>query len=254
MTSSAWFSLPAPTDAPRVRLICLPHAGGGVAVFHPWKRELPAEIELVPVQLPGRDARYREALRTDLAGVAEELADAVAAAPGAARLAIFGHSMGALLALELARALGKRQLPPDLLIVSGRAAPRLQSGPGEYLHTLPDADLVERLRLRYGGMPAALLAEPSLLAIYLPILRADLHMVETYRAVPGPAQYWPLLAYGGADDHAVTHSALQQWEQQTSGPFSMQVLPGDHFFYQNRRAEFLPRLVEDIRRWCPVRR
>jgi medium-chain acyl-[acyl-carrier-protein] hydrolase len=254
MTSSAWFSLPAPSIAPRIRLICLPHAGGGMAVFHPWKKELPDDIELVAVQLPGRDGRYHEPLRTDLAGVADELADAVAAAPPAARLAIFGHSMGALLALELARALGQRQLPPDLLLVSGRAAPRLQAGPGDYLHTLPDAQLVQRLSQRYGGMPPALLADPALMAIYLPILRADLELVETYRHAHGPAQYWPLVAYGGADDQGVTRAALQQWEQYTSGPFSMHVLPGDHFFYQNRRADFLPRLVEDLRRWCPIRR
>lgn len=253
MTRSAWFSIPAPTGMPRVRLICLPHAGGGMAVFHPWKKGLPDEIELVAVQLPGRDARYHEALRTDLACMANELADAVAAARPAARLAIFGHSMGALLALELARALGARHIPPDLLIVSGRAAPRLQVSPSDYMHTLPDAELVERLCVRYGGMPTALLADPALMTIYLPILRADLQLVETYRHLAGPAQYWPLMAYGGADDQGVTRVSLQQWEQQTSGPFCMHVLPGDHFFYQNRRAEFLPRLVEDIRHWCPIR-
>ena len=254
MTRSAWFSIPVQTGAPRVRLICLPHAGGGVAVFHPWKKELPEEIELVAVQLPGRDARYHEALRTDLDEMVNELAEAVTAAPPASRLAIFGHSMGGLLALELARALGKRQLPPDLLIVSGRAAPRLQVGQDDYLHSLPDAELVDRLCVRYGGMPAVLLADPALMAIYLPILRADLKLVETYRHVADPVQHWPLVVYGGADDHGITRVALQQWERQTSGPFSMHVLPGDHFFYQNRRAEFLPRLVEDIRRWCPIHR
>lgn len=202
------------------------------------------------MQLPGREARYQEPLPTDLVMVAEELAAALAAAPPAGALAIYGHSMGALLAFELARALGRRSLRPDLVIVSGRAAPHRMASPADHLHGLPDAAFIERLGERYGGIPQALLDAPDLLAFFLPILRADLRAVETYRHVPCPPDDWPLMVYGGMDDRSVAPADLDEWARYTNGPFRVQTLPGDHFFHQTRAALFVPCLIEDVRRWC----
>ncbi|MDM5177605.1 thioesterase domain-containing protein [Massilia sp. DJPM01] len=246
MTHNAWFSSHLPMSSTRMRLVCLPHAGGGVAVFHPWKKDLPADIEMCPVQLPGRDSRYHEPLRTDALVMVEEIAEQLVRAPRAESLVIYGHSMGATLAYELARALGARALAPDLVIVSGRPAPQRQSGTGEALHTLPDAQFIEKLNERYGGVPQVLLDDPELMAFYLPILRNDLRLVETYRHHPGAAQDWPLIVYGGLEDRSVGRDGLAEWAAVTSGPFRLHMLPGDHFFYQTRRAAFLDRLATDL--------
>lgn len=254
MIKNPWFSAPSAATAPRVRLVCLPHAGGGVAIFHPWRKQMPPDVELCAVQLPGRDARYQEPLNTDLLDVAGQLADALATAPPARALAIYGHSMGALMAFELARALGRRGLRPDLVAVSGRAAPHRMASPADQLHGLPDAVFIEKLGQRYGGIPQALLDAPDLLAFFLPILRADLRAVETYRHVPQAPHDWPLMVYGGMDDRSVAPADLDEWARHTSGPFRVQTLPGDHFFHQTQAALFVPRLLEDLRRWCATGR
>ena len=252
MVNSPWFSTLAAAYVPRIRMVCLPHAGGGISVFHPWKKEIPTDIEVCAVQLPGRDSRYHEPASTDLLGIVEALADALLHLPRTASLAIFGHSMGAVIAFELARTLTRRSLRPDVVIVSGRAAPHLYRHPGEQIHRFSDAALIEQLQHRYGGMPQALLDDAELMKIYLPILRADLQAVETYRYAARPANDWPLMAYGGTQDQAVSCAELGAWQQHTTGPFDMTMMAGNHFYYQTHRAAFLQRLIADVRQWCAI--
>ena len=215
---------------------------------------MPSDMEVCAVQLPGRDSRYHEPLGTDLLRIVDDLAEALVHAPQTPSLVIFGHSMGAVMAFELARALVRRQRRPDLLIVSGRAAPHLHRAPTEHLHLLSDAAFIDMLQVRYGGIPDALLADAELMKIYLPILRADLQAVETYRYAARLADSWPLMAYGGIEDLGVGRTELNEWAQHTTGPFDMTMLPGSHFYYQTHRATFLQRLLADVRQWCPIPR
>ena len=254
MVKSPWFSTFHAVHAPRIRLVCLPHAGGGISVFHHWKKEVPSDIELCAVQLPGRDSRYHEPLDTDLLHIVGELAKALLLAPPTPLLVIFGHSMGAVMAFELAHTLARGHRRPDLLIVSGRAAPHLHRAPTEHLHRLSNAAFIDKLQLRYGGIPDALLADAELMKIYLPILRADLQAVETYRYAAWPADSWPLMAYGGTEDQGVGRMELNEWQQHTTGSFGMSMLPVSHFYYQTHRAAFLQRLLEDVHKWCPTPR
>ena len=212
-----------------VRLFCLPHAGSGAAGFYRWKRLLPASIAVCPVLLPGREARLAEPpLRSAAAIVAALQAEA---RPHLTQpYALFGHSMSALLALEWARTIQREDLPAPLcLFVSGRNAP--QQIPGHHnLHRIDDLDLLRELEARYGGA-SGILDDPELRALYLPILRADLEVVETYAYDPGPPLHCPVRAFAGVDDRSVSTEGLAQWSSVTTRTFAAQRFPGDHFYH-----------------------
>ena len=180
MQTSTWFQCRKPNPRARLRLLCFPYAGGGVSVFRAWPDLLPAEIEVWAIQLPGHDGRLREPIPAELQTLALAAADGLGPALDTP-FACFGHSMGALLAFEFARQLRHRGLAgPTQLFVSARRAPQLPRTDAP-LHTLPEGPFIEMLRQRYNGIPAAILAEPELLQLFLPMLRADFKLIETYQ-------------------------------------------------------------------------
>ncbi len=221
----------AENDGPRpgVRLVCLPYAGGGSAVYHRWRPAMPAGARLLPVCLAGREQRIGEPLPDDLPAVAGQVADEIA--PQLDRpLVVLGHSMGALLAYELAHELRRRGArSPELLVVAASAAPD-SPPPAEPLHELPDDQFVAQMQQRYDGIPPAVSDNPELLALLLPILRADVRLVETYRCDQRPPLDMEILALGGADDPAASAAKLAGWRRHTTGKFSARLLPGGHFF------------------------
>lgn len=243
---TAWVRCPRPSDQARARLFCLPFGGGGAAIFREWPRDLWPEIEVWHVQLPGREARHREPPLTRMDALVDPLADAML--PHLDRpYAIFGHSMGALIGFELARLLRRRGAPDPLhLFVSARRAPHL-ADPHRPLHALPDADLVEQLTRRYNGMPRAVLESAELLRMFIPIVRADLTMTETYAYAPEEPLVCPISAFGGLDDGAVTRDDLAAWGDQTRGSFTLRMVPGGHFFLQTLRPRLLSAIVADLR-------
>ena len=224
---NAWFSpRDLAADAP-VRLICLPHAGSGAAGFYRWKAALGAHAAVCPALLPGRESRLREPAMTDADQLVDQL---VAQAPEAfdRPYVLFGHSMGALLAYGLARRLTAAR-PPECLIVSGRNAPQVPYG-NTLLHPLADEPFLAGLAARYGNASGSLLEDPELRAIFLPILRADLQLVETFRDTPG-ALFCPVAALAGTDDRSVSDSGLEAWRDVTAGGFLAERLPGGHFYH-----------------------
>ncbi|WP_158088767.1 thioesterase II family protein [Thermoactinospora rubra] len=228
-----------PARGGRTNVVCLPYAGGGVAAFHDWPARLPAELNLWAVRPPGRESRLLQPPIRDLRTMVAELTPCVV--PLTRRpYAVFGHSMGALLAYELVRALVGRGLPePVWLVVSGHAAPHV-AVPGE-LHKLPERQLIQRLR-EYGATPQDLLATPDLLRLFLPTIRADLAVAETYRYRPGPRLSCPVAAYRGSDDPEVTRAQCAAWAELTSGPCVVRDFPGGHFFLEDGRDDMLGHL------------
>lgn len=214
----------------RVRLFCLPYAGGGASIYRTWGRALPAQIEVCPVQLPGRESRLREPLIRH----AGQLLDALEAAltPWTSEpYALFGHSMGGFLAHELAgRFVAAGRNPPRVLFVSARPAPSLcrewLSGP---VASLSDAELLRDLS-RLHAANAAVLANEELSRLFLPILRADFEVCQSYRPAALPPLAVPVVALGGLADPSVDEEALRPWERTTSRSFSLRLLAGDHFF------------------------
>jgi medium-chain acyl-[acyl-carrier-protein] hydrolase len=212
-----------------LNLFCLPHAGGGAQPYGRWRGVLPAGVRVVPLDLPGHGSRMREPLLDSLEPLVDDLVRAVRAA-GPVRYAVFGHSLGALLGYETARALvASGHRPPDILLVSGR------NGPAEPLshrpiHALPDQALVAALE-RLGGIPQTVLDQPELVRAYLPALRADLRIAETYRRGPGAPAAFPIAVFGGRHDPLTDPQALLGWARETTAAFDLTLLPGGHFFF-----------------------
>jgi medium-chain acyl-[acyl-carrier-protein] hydrolase len=247
MTSSfeKWVSVPKPQPSASVRLICLPYAGAGAAVYRTWADSLPPYVEVNMVRLPGREARLKEAPYTRLTVLAPELADVLR--PKLDRpFVLFGHSMGALIAFELSRVLRRQGAPlPAHVCVSGRAAPQLPSRDSP-IHTLPDAEFLSALQNRYNAIPAAIADADAMMQLFLPILRADLSVIETFLYTPEAPLPCPISAYGGLSDERALAEELASWRYQTAGRFSLEMFPGDHFFLQSARAELLESLARKL--------
>lgn len=228
-----------------VRLFCFPYAGGGASIFRSWKTALAPAIEVIPVQLPGREDRWREPPLTDLPALVVSLSDALRR-----RLeppfAFFGHSMGAFLAFELARHLRREQSPaPVMLLVSGARAPQIPD-PDPQTHRLPADELLRDLR-RLGGIPSEFLKHQDLMALMLPTLRADLAVCETYVYRDEPPLDCPLSAFGGDHDSKIPPGHLSSWKAQTTGEFRLRMFPGNHFFFlQEGGAAVLQALRDEL--------
>lgn len=236
--ATRWYLNPRPQPQAGVRLICLPHAGGGASTYFAWGAALePAGIEVRAVQYPGRETRFGETCITDAYTMIRALADAWNEITSGESCAIFGHSMGALLGFELSVELTQRAVrnPPRHVFLSGHNPPDVPSRLPT-LHTLPDAQFLRSVATHYGNLPAELITNPEMAALITPILRADFTLVDEYAwRGTGPATS-PLTVLGGANDPWTSELELAQWHRHTRGPFRLQMFPGDHFFHQQHRA------------------
>ncbi|WP_067968112.1 thioesterase II family protein [Nocardiopsis trehalosi] len=226
-TARGWIRRFHPAPDAAVRLVCLPHAGGSASWFFPLSRALGGAADVLAVQYPGRQDRQAEPGITDLG----ELADGVhaALAPWADRpLVLFGHSMGALVAFEVARRLRRSGGGAAGLVVSGRRAPSLPRA-GEDVHLRGDAGIIAELR-RLGGTDGQVLDDPELRPLVLPALRSDYTAVETYAYRPEEPLPCPLTALTGDADPRVTVAEAEAWRDHTTGAFRLVVLEGGHFF------------------------
>jgi natural product biosynthesis luciferase-like monooxygenase protein len=212
--------------APRY-LFCLPYAGGNASLFRDWPDALAGRASVVPLRLPGRLDRLAEPAVPDLGTLVDGIAGELAAALDRP-YALFGVSMGALVAFELGRRLTRDGAAPERLFVASYRAPRLpQHRP--LLHALPPGDLVGVLR-RIGAAPPGLLDSPELMRAMLPTIRADFAVTETYRYSPGPALPAPITVLRGRDDGAATEAQVAGWRDESSRPVEFVVLGGGHFF------------------------
>jgi medium-chain acyl-[acyl-carrier-protein] hydrolase len=237
MTPSVQLCRFSRSSAGRLRLFCIPYAGAGAGVFRSWPALLPPEIEVYGLSLPGRADRLCEEPFTELRLMI--IAATKALKPFLNRpFALFGHSMGALVAFELVRYLRELcQTLPRHLFVSGFRAPHLPD-PRPTLHDLPRRDLLEELR-RLNGMAPEVLKNSELIDLVLAPLRADFRVVQTYSHSPQPPLSCPITVYGGTADPDIRLSDLEAWRRHTRGMFAVTTLPGDHFFLNTALAPLL---------------
>lgn len=212
----------------------MPYAGGGVAPYRLWFKSLPDDIEVVAVLLPGRESRLRETPLPSISAMVEGVRPAIDEKLDLP-FAIFGHSMGALMAFELTAALERSGIrAPTRLFVSARRSPE-EPDPKTPVHALPEPEFLDALQERYGAIPDAVRKEPELLELLLPVLRADIRAVETYTPTPGATIRCPVHVYGGADDTHPFPAQLPRWERVVQQPITMRLFPGDHFYLNSQR-------------------
>ena len=234
-----------PNPDARLRLFCFPSAGSGVALLHNWLKGLPPYIHVCPIQLPGRENRRLETPFNRMDPLVTQLADALDPYLNL-DFAFFGHSLGSLIAFELARELRRRGTPGPLhLFVSARCAPQIEVSVLP-IHELPEPQFISQLRNRFNAIPDAILADEDLLKLFVPVLRADLAILETYVYKPEEPLAGSLSVFGGTVDGTVNRDQLEAWRLQASGAFKLRMLPGDHFFPKISRSAFLGAISQDL--------
>ncbi len=240
--TSPW--LPLCNPQAKFRLFCFPYAGGGASLYRLWSRLLPADVDVCPVHLPGRETRLPEPLFTHLIPLIE--AGAQALSPYCdVPFAFFGHSMGALISFEMARSLRRHQrLTPVHLFVSAYRAPQLPLS-REMIHHLAAPEFLRSV-FRMGGTPSDVLLNKELVDLFLPILRADFTLYETYTYSEEEPFQCALSVFGGERDLLVSIQELRAWQQQSSGPFALYMLPGNHFFIQSSQQLLLQIIAREL--------
>lgn len=234
-----WLPFPPRTGAER-RLLVFPCAGQGASAYRSWQRHLGPAIDVVPVQLPGREGRATEPPYRDMDCL---LADLLPALDDQLTrdYALFGHSMGAVVAFETARRMQAAGRPPRHLLVAGARPPDepggLEGAGGQgQLHDLPYAAFMTMLGL-YGQVPVELFDDPTAVELAETSLRADFALVETHRTATEPVLTCPLTALAGLADTSVRPGAMRGWQRLTAGGFTFRPVPGEHFFVNERTEE-----------------
>ena len=229
--------------APRLRLVCFPHSGGGAYQYRLWGGRLPEGVDLYAVQLPGREDRIHEnpfrSLNDAVTSVSNDLL-AILNGP----FAIFGHSLGAMIGAEVALRLAfEHRLGPERLFVSGSPALSAIDPNRHRIHDLPDEQLLDHVR-RLNGTPAELLADERIRSLILRVIRGDYAIFDGYTYTKHHPLSCPVTVFGGESDPTTTPETLGAWSTVTTGPTDVHLLPGGHFFLHSARDELLT-LIRD---------
>lgn len=234
-----------PNPRATIRLFCFPYAGGGASVFVRTLAGLPSFIDVCPVQPPGRENRVSEPHLTSVAEVAEKAAEGLASHLDMP-FALFGHSLGALVAYELAQRLRQTGAPePRHLLVSAHRAPHIPL-PHEPTWTLPDDQFKERLQ-ELNGTPTEVLENEELRQLMFPLVRADFRLDETYRHPAGHEPLdCPIKVFGGRGDVETPESELSAWSAATRGGFKLVLLDGDHFFIHSQAPALTIAIAQEL--------
>ncbi|MEO3795070.1 alpha/beta fold hydrolase [Nonomuraea sp. B10E15] len=229
-------------------LVCLPFAGAGASFFRGWQRQAPDELNILPVQLPGREERFNEAPYTDVTRAAEAACTQVLARIDGATppVALFGHSLGAVLAYELANHLANvRGVRPERLFVSGSPSPH--DGRETKASGLSDDEFLARVR-EFSGYTHPALEDPEMRSLLLPVIRADVEMHETYEPATDKPLPIPVTALRGRDDELVDTAQLAQWGRVTSTEFSTAELDGGHMYLADDPTPLLQLITDELSR------
>jgi medium-chain acyl-[acyl-carrier-protein] hydrolase len=225
------------TDASRFRLFCFPHAGGGAGFFRAWRGKIGFGIEVAPVQYPGHESRRTEPFAKSVEELVQSLLSSLKSELNG-QFAFLGHSIGAIVAFELMRALRQEEAQlPQLLLASSARAPQYRRN-----HKPPPdpsrEELLDEVR-RLGGLPPDAMEDPSFLDVILPALEADAAIYRRFIYQPGAPFDVRMAAMGGVGDTHVHHEHLAAWREQTTADFQMRQFAGDHFFVRTQQDEVL---------------
>ncbi len=232
----------------RLRLICFPYAGGNAGAFRQWSRLINADIEVLAIQYPGRATRFKEKLMASMDELVEAIYQACKLTFEQKPYVFFGHSMGASVAWELCHQLSTQQNNlPELLMVSGRRAPR-ESLPRDYqpIHNLPKDKFLERLQ-NLNGTPEEVLQHRDLMELMEPIIRNDFKLIENWQAELREPLNIPIQVMGGVDDQHLSEASLHGWSRESLLPCDVHLFSGDHFYLHTQEASLIEKLNEILK-------
>jgi len=241
---SKWFIKKLTSPEERLRLFALPYAGGGASIFRNWEAELPPNVGVYAVQAPGRENRISEAPFTSMDAMVKTISQTMAPYLDLPFF-LFGHSLGARVAFELARTLRNTWgVEPRHLIVSASRGPHIPEPMP--LHHLPYPAFITELQ-RFSGTPKAVFQNRELMALLLPMLRADFTIDETYHFQEAPPLDCPITVIGGTSDPEATQDELIAWAPHTTSRFSLKMIDGDHFFLVDQQKTLLNKIATLIK-------
>ncbi len=221
----------------KVKLFCLPYAGGSAAIYGKWKKYLDKSIDLVPVELAGRGRRMSESFYDSMSQAVDDTYNIINPLIKQGDYAFFGHSMGTIIAFELCRKIldkGGRQ--PLHLFVSGRYPPDLKTE-SEFLSRLPDNEFLQKI-FKLGGTSAEIIENKELREIFVPILKADYRIIEEYRYINSNKKFdYGITAFTGKDDLEVSFSDIKEWGKHTTAQSLFYEFEGNHFFINGKITE-----------------
>lgn len=237
-----WVRVFQPCSQPEIRLFCFPHAGGSASYYLPFARALAPDIEVLALQYPGRQDRRNEPCIDNVHDLAKVIAGVLGNVAGPP-FAFFGHSMGAILAFEVAQIFRNQSgLSPEFFFVSGRRAPSTERPARSY----DDKAVLAELR-KLGGTHPQFLADPEMLAAIIPPTLNDYNAIESYRWAPEPPLACPIVTLIGDEDPQSTVAEAAAWEKHSTGPFQMRVFTGGHFYLDPCRTEVLDIITTTLR-------
>lgn len=234
LNSSKWTMVFKPNPKARMRLFCVPYAGAGASTYRDWHESIRDDVEVVGIQLPGRENRFSEPHLGSVDGIVEQLIPVISNYSDKP-FVLFGHSMGALVSFELTRALQRLRGPaPRHLIVSGTRAPSCPRRDAP-IHQLDDDAFLEKIQC-FNGTPQSLLQNAELMKLFMPLLRADFCVAESYRYEDRGPIWCPVTVLGGDEDGGVPLEDLRAWSTICRSSCDQHVFRGDHFFIHKHKA------------------
>ena len=238
---SDWFSFYGNKKQAKARIFAFPYSGAGSSIFHSWAKKMESSgIQLVGVQLPGRENRFGENLIDDLPSLLENILQEIRNLTDKP-YAFFGHSMGGLIAYELSRKIHAENLHlPKHLYVSAFRSPELENT-NRPMAILNDDDFLSEI-VNYGGMPNEVLENKEFLEIFLPILRADFLLTEYYSYKEGSILTIPISVFSGSEDNIVHPEQMNNWKSKTNKEFNHYKYCGKHFFINDHVDSIIEKL------------
>ncbi|MBQ4524238.1 MAG: thioesterase [Lachnospiraceae bacterium] len=219
-------------------LYCFPYAGGGASAYRGWIKKLgAARMSVRPVKLPGREERFMEVPFTTMEEAVSEIKSSISKeVDEKTDIFFFGHSMGAKIAYEVAKALEEEGIIIRCLMVSGSPSPDIQEK--NRIYDLEDGDFIAGLK-QLGGMPEAILENQELMELLLPMLKADFKLIDTYCDKDRKPLKCSVLAFGANEDAEALYDEVMGWERYTCGAFESCFMGGGHFFIKEKEDEVL---------------
>jgi medium-chain acyl-[acyl-carrier-protein] hydrolase len=243
--TTPWIAGGRTSSSPACRLFCIPHSGSGAFQFASWKNFFPESLDICPIQLPGRENRLREPLLTGIQTIVENLASELSLYLDRPYI-LYGYSLGALIAFELARELRRRKMRAPLsLYALARRAPHLPQ-PYALIHHLADDLFLAEVARRYGEMPAIIQQDVELMKLLIPVLRADITALETYVYKKEDPLDCPIYAFGGNSDSTTTAQDLEAWRLHTRRIFELKIFHGGHFFIRNNQQSVFSAILAKL--------